>query len=445
MHLLRIVGISFSLSLILQACLALPVSVDAANATNVLIVYADDSDGQIKQLADAVQDGAASVGATVKVMEVQSANYKRDVFEWADALVLGSGVYNGNPSPRILTFINSFDFQDHLDSKVGGAFATAGGAAAGLELAIEGMERGLKIFGMVTVGGTHWQNADGTGVVTTRDPIDSGSYDITLAKDQGVRIATLATSLKPAAAGAIPPLLAGVTQVLNNAAVSFGRAKWTEETKLHATCEAYCRGWTAAIGCGTCDPNAFSFPGAAHMCIHPGPLGTGLLCRMNQTTLQVTGVSCCGVGGPCELPTATAPSGAPTTGGCPGGNLKACIAVCPGTPIGSYQACVADCSTRCSSPPAPPPVPVFMQDSGDSGDWPGACCAGGKCDACDGGSPVSDRFILLSDTRTDLSNRRYFDYDTNKCMVGVPTKLSQLQPVHPSEQRMMPLEPQHYH
>jgi len=444
MHLLRTVGILVSFVLILQACIALPVSVDAAgnagNATKVLI-YADDSDGQIKQLADAVQDGAVSVGATVKVMEVQSANYKKDVFEWADALVLGSGVYNGNPSPRILSFINSFDFMDHLESKVGGAFATAGGAAAGLELTIEGMERGLKIFGMVTVGGNHWQNADGTGVVTTSVPIDSGSFDIALARDQGMRVATLANSLKPAAEGSIPPLLPGVTKVLNAAAISFGRAKWTEETKLHATCEAYCRGWTAAIGCGTCDPNAFSFPGAAHMCIHPGPLGTGLLCRVNQTTLKVTGQSCCGVGGPCELPTAGAPSAAPTTSGCPGGTLKACIAVCPSSPVASYQACVADCSTRCS-PPAPPAPPAFIQEDGD---WPGACCAGGKCDACAGGSPTSDRFILLSDSRTATSNRRYFNYDTNKCMVGVPTKLGQQRPVHPSEQRMIPLELQHYH
>merc|ERR1712070_1290310 len=100
-------------------------------------------------------------------MEVQQANYKRDVFEWADAVVLGSGVYNGNPSPSMLSFINSFDFMDDLSSMVGGSFATASGPAAGLELVIGSMERGLKMFGMVTVGGTHWQNSEGTGVVTT--------------------------------------------------------------------------------------------------------------------------------------------------------------------------------------------------------------------------------------------------------------------------------------
>ena len=30
------------------------------------------------------------------------ANYKRDVAEWADAVILGSGVYNQNPAPQML-------------------------------------------------------------------------------------------------------------------------------------------------------------------------------------------------------------------------------------------------------------------------------------------------------------------------------------------------------
>ena len=73
------------------------------------------------------------------------------------------------------------------------------------------------------------------------------------------------------------------------------------------------------------------------MCNHPGPTGIGVLCRMDQATSEVTGVSCCGAGGPCELPD---------------------------------------------------PSMVDLDDG--SGQWPGACCHGGDCGNCPGGSPISD-------------------------------------------------------
>jgi flavorubredoxin len=79
-------------------------------SAKVLIVYASDQYNQIKRVADAIGEGARSEGARVKVVEVSSANYKRDVFGWADGVVLGSGVFNGNAAPRMLEFINSFDF-----------------------------------------------------------------------------------------------------------------------------------------------------------------------------------------------------------------------------------------------------------------------------------------------------------------------------------------------
>ena len=81
-----------------------------------------------------------------------AANYKRDVL-WADGVILGSGVYNGNASPDLLSFINSFDFMDDLSGKVGSSFATGGGAASGLEPTLEQITRGLSVFRFViTVG-----------------------------------------------------------------------------------------------------------------------------------------------------------------------------------------------------------------------------------------------------------------------------------------------------
>jgi len=64
-------------------------------------------------VAKAIKKGAEDQGCTVRALEVNGANYKRDVFEFADAVIIGSGVYNGNAAPEILTFINSFDFLVH--------------------------------------------------------------------------------------------------------------------------------------------------------------------------------------------------------------------------------------------------------------------------------------------------------------------------------------------
>jgi len=43
------------------------------------------------------------------------------------------------------------------------------------------------------------------------------------------------------------------------------------------------------------------------------------------------------------------PPGPTPTPGCPGGNLSACIGLCPSTPAAAFQACVGVCVTRCSS------------------------------------------------------------------------------------------------
>merc|ERR1719183_3110121 len=87
------------------------------NAANVLIVYSNDQYDQNKAVALEIQKGAEAEGSTVRCLEVSAANYKNDVFDFADAVILGSGVYNGNASPDMLGFINTFDFMDDLSTK----------------------------------------------------------------------------------------------------------------------------------------------------------------------------------------------------------------------------------------------------------------------------------------------------------------------------------------
>jgi multimeric flavodoxin WrbA len=336
----------------------------------ILVLYGSDQFNHTGTLAGVIATAASNttdVKAIVRCKDVSAANYKRDVSEWADAVVIGSPVINGNAATDVLSFINSFDFQDDLSGVTGSTFATGGGAAGGLQPVLEQLNRGLMTFGLVVTGGGSWRNAEGTGLVVPDGNVQLDANSVRLATMHGERIARWTAKQKAGASppGGIPTPLYGITRVLDSVALSLGRAKWTKETQLNTTCEAYCRGWTAAVGCGTCASDAFSFPGGAEMCVHPGPLGTGLLCRMNETTGEPTPKSCCGVGGPCQLPK---PS---------------------------------------------------QEDWKDKSQWPGGCCWGGDCGKCPGGSPISDEFPLLNETRTIPENRRYFDTKTSKCMVGV--------------------------
>jgi len=169
-------------------------------STNVLVVYYSDDASKMsntKLMANAIGDGASSTGATVKVKVVSEVNAKEDITDWADAVVLGSGVINGNPHPDIIELINSFDFMGDYSNKVGSAFVTAGGVAAGATATLTSMEGGLRIFGMATVGGSSWENSGGTVGVTTGDEfLDHEERDLDLSRNQGIRVASLATTIK---------------------------------------------------------------------------------------------------------------------------------------------------------------------------------------------------------------------------------------------------------
>jgi hypothetical protein len=172
----------------------------------VLIVYAEDPNDQVVSLAKALEAGALSVADTsVRLYPDIQANYKRDVSDWADAVLLGSMAMNGNAAPTLLTFINSFDFADNLAAKVGGSFATGGASSVGLQPVLEQLRRGMATFGMLVVGGASWENSEGTGVVTNGTaPVANDSATWALGFGQGARIARLAAKLKEVAPAPAP-------------------------------------------------------------------------------------------------------------------------------------------------------------------------------------------------------------------------------------------------
>jgi len=91
---------------------------------NVLVVYYS-VEGHTKTLAEAVAHGARSVnGVNVKLLPVDKAT-SNEVLA-ADAMIIGSPVYNANVAPPVQTFINNWPFDGApLRDKIGAAFVTA--------------------------------------------------------------------------------------------------------------------------------------------------------------------------------------------------------------------------------------------------------------------------------------------------------------------------------
>jgi hypothetical protein len=72
---------------------------------------------------------------------------------------------------------------------------------------------------------------------------------------------------------------------------------------VNCSCAEYCSGSCFALQCGVCPLDTWSFPGGQSLCYHAGPLGAGLLCRVDEATGKVTQHACCNKNGPaCFLP-----------------------------------------------------------------------------------------------------------------------------------------------
>ena len=178
-------------------------AVRAQSSVSVLIVYYS-KDGHTKSLADAVAKGARSVKlANVKMVVVADATMNEVLS--ADAIVLGSPVYNANVAPPIQEFINRWPFDGGMRDKIGAAFVSADGISAGEELVQTNILHSMLIFGMIVVGGGDWQLPFGASAVVAEAPFQKDSQRVAVA-DQflrkaemlGERVAEVAVRLKRA-------------------------------------------------------------------------------------------------------------------------------------------------------------------------------------------------------------------------------------------------------
>jgi NAD(P)H dehydrogenase (quinone) len=176
----------------------LPIAGYSQNSPSVLITYYSAS-GSTKKMAEAIYEGAKSVeGVQVKILPVSEVK-SQDLME-ATAVIVGSPVYNANPAPEVLEFINSWPFHGRpMKDKIGAAFATGGGISIGEEGVMLDILRAMLIHGMIVMGGEEVEAAFGASAITSEGPFGKEKVDDLFSKKGaglGKRVAQKALNWK---------------------------------------------------------------------------------------------------------------------------------------------------------------------------------------------------------------------------------------------------------
>ncbi len=166
----------------------------------VLVAYYSEH-GHTKALANAVAEGASSETDVTVLLKTVTEATSDDILS-ADAIIVGSPVFNAAVAPPVQQFINSWPFKDApLKNKIGAAFTTGGGISAGEELVQLSILHSMLIFGMIVVGGSEWTSAFGASAITSESPFGSQNETIQAefvkkGKLLGQRIAVMAKRMK---------------------------------------------------------------------------------------------------------------------------------------------------------------------------------------------------------------------------------------------------------
>jgi NAD(P)H dehydrogenase (quinone) len=178
------------------------VSILPAQDYPTVTVFYYSKTGHTRAMAEAVKRGAESIDSVnVKIISVEEAK-TNEVLE-AEALIVGTPVYNANIAPPVQQFINNWPFSGSpMRDKIGAAFVSAGGFSAGEELVQLNILQAMLINGMIVVGGPNWQGAFGASAITEEEPFKKEKMDGTVdpyfldkAEALGKRVAALVKRL----------------------------------------------------------------------------------------------------------------------------------------------------------------------------------------------------------------------------------------------------------
>jgi NAD(P)H dehydrogenase (quinone) len=176
----------------------LSLSVYGQHKPLVLIAYYSQS-GNTRAMAQAVEEGAKSVsGVQVLLLPIEKVS-NQELLE-AEAIVIGSPVYNANVAPEVQQFINSWPFEGRpLKNKLGAAFVTGGGLSIGEELVQLNLLHSMLIQGMLVLGGAETEAAFGASAITGEAPFQTGKVEeqfLVKGRGLGKRVAEMALKIK---------------------------------------------------------------------------------------------------------------------------------------------------------------------------------------------------------------------------------------------------------
>ena len=143
---------------------------------SVLIAYHSVS-GHTAKMAKSIQKGILESSDIKVILKPVNEVTRQDLLD-ANAIVIGSPVYNANPSPEILSFIKSWPFEGQpLKNKLGAVFVTAGGLSSGEELVQSSLLHAMMVYGMIVIGGDDWKSSFGASGIHQEGKYNSKELD----------------------------------------------------------------------------------------------------------------------------------------------------------------------------------------------------------------------------------------------------------------------------
>ncbi|MEY3151644.1 MAG: hypothetical protein RLZZ333_241 [Bacteroidota bacterium] len=143
---------------------------------SVLIAY-HSVNGHTAQMAKAIQKGIVESSDIKVIMKPANEVSTQELLD-ASAIIIGSPVYNANPSPEILSFIKSWPFEGQpLKNKLGAVFVTAGGLSSGEELVQSSLLHAMMVYGMIVIGGDDWKSSFGASGIHEEGKYQSKELD----------------------------------------------------------------------------------------------------------------------------------------------------------------------------------------------------------------------------------------------------------------------------
>lgn len=161
-------------------------AVFAQSLPTILITYHSES-GKTQSMAKAIATGIEQVSGVTYLLKPVHEVTQEEVLN-ADAIILGSPVYNANMTPQVQEFINSWPFDSRpLKDKIGAVFVTGGGYSIGEEATMFAMIRSMMIHGMIIVGGDELEAAFGASAITGEGAFEGKEVqEIFLKKAEGL-------------------------------------------------------------------------------------------------------------------------------------------------------------------------------------------------------------------------------------------------------------------